>query len=94
MKICFFGHFGTFNFGNETTLQAILYHLRRFLPKTEIACISTSPAAVAAVVITSKVLQLAPRTVKTWAIRNPLAKLLRKVLIGIPRRVLPVASDF
>ena len=83
MKICFFGHFGTFNLGNETTLQAILYHLRRLLPKTEIACICTGPAAVAATYNIEST-PISPTFVKTREIRNPLAKLLRRVLIGIP----------
>ena len=46
-RIAFFGHFNTTNFGNESTLQAILYHLRRFLP-VHFLCISSGPEATAA----------------------------------------------
>jgi len=47
-KIAFLGHFDSTNFGNESTLQAILYHLRRFLPDAEVTCISTGPEATVA----------------------------------------------
>ena len=47
-KIAFFGHFDSTNFGNESTLQAILYNLRRFQPAAEVTCISTGPEATVA----------------------------------------------
>ena len=47
-KIAFFGHFDSTNFGNEGTLQAILYNLRRLQPDAEVICISTGPEAVTA----------------------------------------------
>jgi hypothetical protein len=36
-EIWFFGHFGSPNFGDEITLQAILHHLRRGLPDAKFA---------------------------------------------------------
>ena len=83
MKICLFGHFGTFNSGNEATLQAMLYHLRRLLPKTEIACICTGPEAVAAT-HNIQSLPISRIIVKVRTFSNPLAKFMRRVLIGIP----------
>src|SRR5260370_33771050 len=47
-KIAFFGHFDSTNFGNESTLAAILHHLRRFHPEAEVTCISTGPEATVA----------------------------------------------
>ena len=47
-KIAFFGHFGSSNFGNESALQAILYHLRCFCPDAEVTCICTGPEATVA----------------------------------------------
>src|ERR1700757_2275067 len=44
-RIAFFGHFASTNLGNETTLRAILYNLRRFQPDAELVCISTDPQA-------------------------------------------------
>ena len=47
-KVAFFGHFDSSNFGNESTLQAILYHLRYYQPAAEVVCISDGPEAAAA----------------------------------------------
>ena len=82
-KIAFFGHFGQGNFGNESTLQAILYHLRRLVPDAEVTCICTGPETVAADYNIAAV-QISGIVVKPWNLRNPLAKLVRKLFIGIP----------
>jgi polysaccharide pyruvyl transferase WcaK-like protein len=82
-KISCYGHFGCGNFGNEVTLQAALYHLRRRLPDSEIRCICTGPAATA----TTHNIATEPisRTVfKAWTPHNRVARLLRTVCIGIP----------
>jgi polysaccharide pyruvyl transferase WcaK-like protein len=42
-KIALFGNFGTGNLGNEATLQAMVYNLRRHLPNVEISCICSEP---------------------------------------------------
>ena len=42
-RIGFFGHFGQINFGNESTLQAMLYNIRRCVPGAELTCICTNP---------------------------------------------------
>lgn len=42
-RIALFGHFGAGNLGNEATLQAMVYNLRRFLPDAEISCICSGP---------------------------------------------------
>jgi len=81
--ICFFGHFGTLNFGNESTLQAILYHSRRRLPGAQVSCICTWPGTLAA----NRNIEAVPIRgiiVGHRNYRNPLAKLLRKVFVGIP----------
>ena len=82
-KICFFGHFGSPNFGNEITLQTVLYHVRRLLPESEVACICTEPEALAA---TQKIatLPISRIFVKPGKLRTPLARALRKVFIGLP----------
>lgn len=48
LKIALFGNFGTGNLGNEATLQAMVYNLRRNEPNTEISCICPEPENVAA----------------------------------------------
>jgi polysaccharide pyruvyl transferase WcaK-like protein len=42
-KIALFGCFGMGNLGNEATLQAMVYNLRRRLPNVEISCICPAP---------------------------------------------------
>jgi|SRR5208337_4121443 len=42
-RIALFGNFGTGNLGNEATLQAMLYNLRRYLPNAELSCICMRP---------------------------------------------------
>jgi polysaccharide pyruvyl transferase WcaK-like protein len=82
-KICFFGHFGSPNFGNEITLQTVLYHARRRLPETEVACICTGPEALAA---TQKIetVPISRTFVKPGKLRSRLARLLRRLFIGAP----------
>jgi polysaccharide pyruvyl transferase WcaK-like protein len=82
-KIFLFGHFGTLNFGNESTLQAILYNVRRLLPEAELACICSGPEATAAT-HTIEAVSISSIVVKRWGLRSPLARSLRKVFIGIP----------
>jgi len=82
-KISFFGNFGLGNLGNESTLQAILYHLRRLLPDAEVTCICTGPETVAAAYNIAAV-PSSGIVVKPWTLRNPLARLVRKLFIGIP----------
>jgi polysaccharide pyruvyl transferase WcaK-like protein len=83
-KISLFGHFGQINFGNESTLQAILYHLHRHIPDAETTCICTYPD----VTTRSYNIDAVPMTgvfVKPlWLRGNPAARFLRKIIIGIP----------
>jgi polysaccharide pyruvyl transferase WcaK-like protein len=81
--ISLFGHFGHDNFGNESTLQAILYHLYRLIPNAEVTCICTGPETVAA---TYNILAfpIKPMVGKPWGLRNPIARLVRRIVMGIP----------
>src|ERR1700733_10813086 len=82
-KIAFCGHFGSGNFGNESTLQAMLCCLRRLLPQAEFNCICTDPTIVATAyninALPSREIGVKPRT-----LNNRLARLARKFVIGIP----------
>jgi polysaccharide pyruvyl transferase WcaK-like protein len=82
-KIAFFGHFDSNNFGNESTLRAILYHLRCFQPDAEVTCICTGPEVTAAT-HHIEAIPLAETFVKSWVPRNPVIRVLRKVCIGLP----------
>jgi len=89
-KIAFFGHFDSTNFGNESTLQAILYHLRRFQPDAKVICICTGPEATAATYHIEAIPCVTPvahpsseTSVKSWAHRNPVTRVIRRVCIGL-----------
>jgi polysaccharide pyruvyl transferase WcaK-like protein len=48
VKISFFGHFGSLNTGNESTLMAVHSRLRGLAPDSEFSCICSHPDLVAA----------------------------------------------
>jgi polysaccharide pyruvyl transferase WcaK-like protein len=80
MQIAFFGHFDSTNFGNESTLQAILYHLRCFRPDAEITCISDGREAISR----TRQIYAIKRFVKSWFPQNQLIRVAWGILIGIP----------
>ena len=83
-KIAFFGNFGQGNLGNESTLQAILYHLRRYIPDAEVTCICTGPELTATTYNIAAV-PMKDILVRTGPVRNdPLTRFLRRLFIGIP----------
>lgn len=81
-KVSFFGHFGSPNPGNESTLLAILARLRSIYPESEFCCICTNPEVVAerdgieAVPITSKVARI-------WDRETPLLGRVPMAFVGI-----------
>ena len=82
-KIAFFGHFDSSNFGNESTLQAILYHLRCYQPDAEVVCISTGPEATVAN-HQIEAIPISETFFKSSPPRNPLLRIVRKLFVGIP----------
>ena len=48
MKITFYGHFGSLNTGNESTLRAIHSCLRALAPDSEFSCVCSYPEMVSA----------------------------------------------
>ena len=82
-EVCFFGNFGSTNFGNEITLQTILYHFRRELPEATVACVCTGPEALRATQ-NIETMPINPAFVKRWKPRTRLARLLKRVLIEAP----------
>jgi polysaccharide pyruvyl transferase WcaK-like protein len=85
-RICFFGHFGLGNFGNESTLQAMLHHVRRLLPEAELTCICTGPSATARI-HDIRALPISRVTCGTWKPTNRFVRDLRSLLIGLPSEV-------
>ena len=82
-KIAFFGSFGRKNFGNEATLQAMLWNLRRIAPETEFTCLCTGPEGVEADYKIAAV-PIRDYVVRPWKSSNPLTRWARKVLVGVP----------
>jgi polysaccharide pyruvyl transferase WcaK-like protein len=82
LKIAFFGHFGKGNYGNESTLQAMLCCLRRLAPTAEFSCICTGPDTVAA---TYNVAAVPSRIflARRWTPQWPAARLVRRFLVAI-----------
>jgi polysaccharide pyruvyl transferase WcaK-like protein len=85
-KVSLFGHFGGGNFGNDSTFQAMLFHLRRLVPGAEVTCISTFPEKVAADYKVAAI-PVSEVVVKPWTSRNLLTRLARKTFIGIPSEI-------
>lgn len=82
-KIAFFGHFDSTNFGNESSLQAILYNLRRFQPNAEVLCISTGPEA-ATTTHHIKAIPVAERFIDSWRPRSRIGRSLRRICVALP----------
>lgn len=92
-KIAFFGLFGVGNLGNEITLQTILSHARKYFPDAEFKCICSDvtdtslrhelPAFPISI-------RFPRKSAAKWYMRstNPVIRLLRQLLIGIPMELL------
>lgn len=81
-----FGHFGSTNFGNESTLQALLYHLRRFDPQAKVTCICTDPEAAAAIHKVDAV-PISSTLLDVRAPRSRLLKVVRRICVGFPNEM-------
>jgi polysaccharide pyruvyl transferase WcaK-like protein len=82
-RICFYGHFGSPNFGNESTLLAILSQLRRLLPEAKVVCACTAPETL----VETREIEAVPicrKLLKRWNPRTLLTAWLRRVLVGLP----------
>jgi polysaccharide pyruvyl transferase WcaK-like protein len=84
-KIAFFGPFGVANFGNESTLKAIIYNLRCYQPDAKVTCISPDPEATFAT-HQIEAIPISEKCAKSWfpLPRNSLLRVIRRVFIGIP----------
>jgi polysaccharide pyruvyl transferase WcaK-like protein len=86
--ISLFGVFGAGNLGNECTLQALLYNLRKQLPGAKINCICTGPGEVAATYgIDAVPIKEGARKGKGPA-KSKIFRILRKIVVGIPTDLL------
>jgi polysaccharide pyruvyl transferase WcaK-like protein len=83
-KIFLFGHFGGGNFGNESTLQAILYRIRALAPNARITCICTNPELVAATYGISSV-AISAAAEKQSNFRNPIVAFIIRHALRVSR---------
>jgi polysaccharide pyruvyl transferase WcaK-like protein len=80
-KIALFGTFGTGNLGNECTLQAMLFNIRRRVPNARVSCICRNPEETAS---TYGIRAVAIREMPLRGTNNRAWRLLRKIFLGIP----------
>ena len=86
MKISFFGHFGSPNSGNESTLLAILSRLRSLSPDCEFCCICTNPDVVIARDGIAAV-PISTRLVRIWDRQIPMENRVRMAFLGVREEV-------
>ena len=82
-RICFYGHFGSPNFGNESTLLAILSQLRRLFPEANVICACTGPESL----VETREIEAVPisrNLLKGWNPRTTVTAWLRRVFVGLP----------
>jgi polysaccharide pyruvyl transferase WcaK-like protein len=82
-RIAFFGHFDSTNFGNESSLQAMLFNLRRFKPDATILCISSGPEATSAT-HRIRAIPISETLIKFSIPRHLLTRILYRIFIGVP----------
>jgi polysaccharide pyruvyl transferase WcaK-like protein len=86
-RISLFGNFGTGNFGNECTLQAMLCNARRFAPDANISCICARPEDTSSRHNIPASL-IKPTLGSRWtASRGPVLRWLRRIVIGLPMEI-------
>jgi polysaccharide pyruvyl transferase WcaK-like protein len=81
-KIAVLGNFEPSNFGNESTLQAVLSNIHRLRPNAEVVCITTGSTATAAA-HRVEAIEIERTVLRAWAPRNRLVQILRKVCNGV-----------
>jgi polysaccharide pyruvyl transferase WcaK-like protein len=93
------GNFGTGNLGNECTLQAFVFNLRRYLPRAPITCVCPGPDdaarrhGVSGVAMSSRPSgDAAGRRGAMY--RHPLVRLLRRLLVRLPAEVVQWRGAF
>jgi polysaccharide pyruvyl transferase WcaK-like protein len=85
-RVWLFGHFGQTNFGNESTLQAFLFHINRVLPHAQITCVCTGPLATAEAYGIAT-LPISRTFVDYWTPETYAGRIFRSLLFGFPCEV-------
>ena len=98
-KVSFFGNFGTQNLGNECTLQAAVYNVRKYLPDVEVSCICSDDQDtrdrhnIPAFPMRT---QNARKVKYKWVFnrKTPIIKYLRRIFIRIPMEIFEWVTAF
>src|SRR5216683_5122243 len=94
-KIALYGLFGLQNWGNDCTLQAVIYNVRRYLPEAELRCFCIGPSDVLS---RHKIPAFPISDPKTPAAlrgrKHPLTRLLRILFIRMPLELLDWVRAF
>jgi len=80
-KIGLFGIFGAGNLGNECTLDAMIYNLRRHVPGAQVSCICSGPQETA---LKYAVSAFRIRPVSLPPISSRTIRWLRRIFVGVP----------
>jgi polysaccharide pyruvyl transferase WcaK-like protein len=86
MKVSLFGHFGRTNLGNESTLLAILHHLRQRVPEVECICICTGPELVSQTYGMTTV-PCRTQVFGSWPFENKVLRQVRRVVLALPSEI-------
>jgi polysaccharide pyruvyl transferase WcaK-like protein len=81
-QVAFFGNFDPSNFGNESTLRAMLHNFHQLQPDARAICITTSPAAIAAT-YGIRAIGIERTLLHAWAPRDRLVQRLRRIFNGV-----------
>jgi polysaccharide pyruvyl transferase WcaK-like protein len=80
-KIALFGAFGVGNFGNECTLQSLLYNIRKYVPDAGISCICEGAEEVR---LAYNIPASPIKEIPLSPINNRILRFLRRIFVGIP----------
>jgi polysaccharide pyruvyl transferase WcaK-like protein len=81
MKIAIYGHFGSLNSGNESTLLSVVHRLRGVYPDCDLWCICSNPESLAAMDELRSV-PITTRVARIWNRQLPLGGRLRTLPFG------------
>ena len=93
LRVSFFGHFGSLNSGNESTLLAIISRLRALSPETEFRCICLNPEAVVARG-GIEAFAITTRVARIWDRDVPLATRVAMAFVGVGAELRQYARAF
>lgn len=81
LKVIVFGLFGSGNLGNEATLHAMLYNLRKYMQEAEFRCACSGPAETSAA---HKILSFPIREGRFPETKNALVRRLARLVFALP----------